>query len=59
MDQSMYIKPIVQGKIICKPIQLQLGIAVKEFSDLLVIHFFVWNIVPFPVHQSNQCREME
>lgn len=37
----MYIKQIVQGKIICKPIQLQLGIAVREFSDLLVIHFFV------------------
>lgn len=59
MDQSMYIKQIVQGEKICKPIQLQLGIAVKEFSDLFVIHFFVWNIVPFSVHQSNQCREME
>lgn len=30
----MYIKQIVQGKKICKSIQLQLGIAVKEFSDL-------------------------
>lgn len=37
----MYIKQIVQGNKICKPIQLQLGIAVREFSDLLVIHFFV------------------
>lgn len=30
----MYIKQTVQGKKICKSIQLQLGIAVKEYSDL-------------------------